>query len=168
VRDELRRMALFGSGMVELTKARAEQIAKDLVKEGEVRRKQAKSVVKDLMEASRANRQELGSFVRTEMRSQIESLGLATKRDLERIERRVTRLETNLKESSAPRKKTAAKKSTVAKSGTAKSSARKATTRKTTTRKTAARKSTARKPTVAPTHSPSPVIPPTQPPGSAG
>ena len=110
MRDELRRMALIGSGVAELTKARAEQIVKDLVKRGEVGREQASQVVKDLMDRSKDNRKEIGAFVRGEIRSQIESLGLATKRDIERLERRIARLEERAKKSTA--KKSAAKKST--------------------------------------------------------
>jgi polyhydroxyalkanoate synthesis regulator phasin len=140
--DELRRMAIFGSGMVELTKASAEKIVKDLVKEGEVRRKQASSVVKELMETSRANRKELVRFVRAEMQNQIESMGLATKRDVERLERRVARMEVGLAEASSPRK-TAARKTAARKtSSRKKTTARKSTARKTTARKSAATRTT--------------------------
>jgi polyhydroxyalkanoate synthesis regulator phasin len=93
MREELRRMALFSSGVAELTRNRAEEIVRDFVKAGDVRRKQASSMVKTLMETSRANRRELVRFVRSEIRAQVESLGLATKRDVERLERRVVRLE---------------------------------------------------------------------------
>jgi polyhydroxyalkanoate synthesis regulator phasin len=141
MRDELRRMALFGSGVAELTKQRAEKIVKDLVQIGDVRRKQASSVVKDLMEASKENRKELLRFVRTEVQHQVESLGVATKRDLERLERRVTRLEDGLKTAGPP--KTSARKRT-----------RKTSTRKTSAQRTAARTSGATKP-------PLPETPPT-------
>jgi polyhydroxyalkanoate synthesis regulator phasin len=118
--EELRRMALFGSGVAELTKSRAEQIVKDLVQAGDVKRKQASAIVKDLMEASRANREELLRFVRGEVQSQTENLGLATKRDVDRLERRVTRLEVQLAARPAARKKTA--KKTTAKKTTARKS----------------------------------------------
>src|SRR5687767_12241576 len=39
--DELRRVALFSSGVAELTRHQAERIVKDFVKSGEVRRQQA-------------------------------------------------------------------------------------------------------------------------------
>jgi polyhydroxyalkanoate synthesis regulator phasin len=143
MRDELRRMALFGSGVAELTKQRAEKIVKDLVQIGDVRRKQASSVVKDLMEASKENRKELLRFVRTEVQHQVESLGVATKRDLERLERRVTRLEDGLKTAGPPSKTTARKRPT-----------RKTSTRKTSAQRTAARTSGATKP-------PLPETPPT-------
>lgn len=122
MRDELHRMALIGSGVAELTKSRAEQIVKDLVKKGEVGREQASQVVKELMDRSKDNRKEIGAFVRGEIRSQIESLGLGTKRDVERLERRIARLEDRAKKQVAP--KTAAKKSTAKKSAVKKSTAK--------------------------------------------
>ena len=90
MRDEVRRMALFGSGVAELTRHRAEQLAKDLV------------------ERSKQNRDELVRLIRGEIQNQIQSVGVATKRDFDRLERRVTRLEAQLKDqaqrASAPRK----------------------------------------------------------------
>jgi polyhydroxyalkanoate synthesis regulator phasin len=142
MRDELRRLALFGSGVAELTKQRAERIVRDLVNVGDVGRKQASSVVKDLMEASRENRTELMRFVRTEVRGQIEGLGLATKRDFERLERRVARLEADEKTSGPARKPAARRKATGASTG------------KTPAKRTAARRMGATKP-------PLPETPPT-------
>jgi polyhydroxyalkanoate synthesis regulator phasin len=111
--DDLRRWALFGSGVAELTKSRAEQIVKELVSAGDVRRKQASGLVKELLEASRDNRKELIRLLRSEVQTQIEAVGLATKRDMERLDRRVKRLEDNLK---ATRKKTTKTKSSPKKS----------------------------------------------------
>lgn len=98
MRDDLRRVALFGSGVAELTRHRAEQIARDL------------------LERSKQNRDELMKVVRGEIQNQIASLGVATKRDLERMERRIARLEAQVKES----KKKPAAKSTKARSKTTK------------------------------------------------
>lgn len=101
MRDEVRRMALFGSGVAELTRHRAEQLARDLV------------------ERSKQNRDELMKLITGEIRNQMTSLGVATKRDVERLERRVARLEGQLKEmgqkTTAP--KTTAKKTTARKTG---------------------------------------------------
>jgi polyhydroxyalkanoate synthesis regulator phasin len=90
-------MALFTTGIAELTRNRAEALVRDLVKAGEVPRQQASSVVREVLERSRANRTELVALIRGEIRHQIEALGLATARDLERLERRVARLETGAK-----------------------------------------------------------------------
>ena len=107
--DEVRRLALFGSGVAELTRNQAEQIIKDLVQAGDVRRQQASSAAKDLYERSRENRKQLTSIIRSEIQNQVQNLGLASKRDLDRLERRINRLE-------AERKKTTSKKSTAKKS----------------------------------------------------
>ena len=93
MRDEIRRMVLITSGVVELTRNRAEAIVRDLIKSGELSGGQATQVVKDLMERSKQNRKEILNLVRTEIGNQTEAMGLASKRDIERLERRVARLE---------------------------------------------------------------------------
>jgi polyhydroxyalkanoate synthesis regulator phasin len=91
--DELRRVALFTSGVAELTRHRAEQIVKELVQRGDVRREQASAAVREIMDASKQSRQELVRFVRGEIQAQVANLGVASKRDVERLERRIARLE---------------------------------------------------------------------------
>lgn len=111
MRDEIKRLALFTSGVVELTRYRAEKLVKDMVSGGDLGRDQASGLVKELVRRSAENRKELVAFVRGEIRHQIEGLGLATKRDVERLERRVARLETAKKTpAKSTRKRSAAKK----------------------------------------------------------
>ena len=125
MREEIRRMATFTSGVAELTRNRAE----------------------DLLE-----------LMRDEIKRQIESLGVASARDLERLERRVARLEssgaghsssdrTRQGSASGSSKKSAERSASGRKAAAHKTTAPKATARKTTARKTTARKTTARKPT---------------------
>jgi polyhydroxyalkanoate synthesis regulator phasin len=130
VRDEIRRIALFASGVGDLTRNRAEQIAKELVKTGEVRRDQAAGWAKTLFDASAENRKEIIKFIRSEMQNQVKALGLATTTDLDRLERRLDRVEATARRAAV--KTSAAKKSTVVKKSTVKKS-------------TAAKKSTVRK-----------------------
>ena len=118
--DEVRRLALFGSGVAELTRHQAEQIVKDLVKAGDVRRQQASSAAREIYDRSRENRKQLTNIVRTEIQNQIQNLGLASKRDLERLERRVARLESERKKTTA--KKSTSKKSTAKKTTSSRSS----------------------------------------------
>jgi polyhydroxyalkanoate synthesis regulator phasin len=130
VRDEIRRIALFASGVGDLTRNRAEQIAKELVKTGEVRRDQAAGWAKTLFDASAENRKEIINFIRSEMQNQVKALGLATTSDLDRLERRLNRVEVTARRAAV--KTSAAKKSTVARKSNVKKS-------------TAAKKSTVRK-----------------------
>jgi polyhydroxyalkanoate synthesis regulator phasin len=160
VRDEIRRIALFASGVGDLTRHRAEQIAKELVKSGEVRRDQAAGWAKTLFDASAANRQEIIRFIRTEMQHQVQALGLATTRDLDRLERRLDRVEASARRAV---KTTAAKKTTVARAGATKTTVARAGATKTTAGKktTGAKKTSARKSTRG-------AVPPRPRPGESG
>ena len=93
MRDEIRRVVLITTGVVELTRNRAEAIVRDLIKSGELSGGQATQTVKDLMERSKQNRTEILNLVSSEMRNQVQAIGLASKRDIERLERRIARLE---------------------------------------------------------------------------
>ena len=115
MRDELRRAALVGSGVFDLTRQKAEQVVKDLVSGGFVRQDRTSEAVKELLKRSDENRRDIMSFIRSELRNQIEGLGLATKRDVERLERRVARLESAAKPKA--KKKTTAKKSSPSSKG---------------------------------------------------
>lgn len=101
VRDEVRRMAMFGSGVAELTRHRAEQLARELV------------------ERSKQNRDELMKLIRSEIQNQVANLGVPSTRDVERLERRVTRLEAQLKDATRTSavKKTSSKKASTKKTG---------------------------------------------------
>lgn len=96
MRDDLRRVALFGSGVAELTRHRAEALARDLI------------------ERSKENRSEFLRIIRDEISNQLESLGVATKRDVERLERRVARMEASSKKSTTSKKKTSSGRKTSA------------------------------------------------------
>lgn len=134
--DEFRRLALFTSGVAELTRHRAEQLVRDLVQSGDVRRDQASGLVKTVLDLGKQNRKELGQLIRSEIRNQIAALGVVTERDFERLERRVARIEDRQKaasggtasksSTSSPAKRTSAKTSKKSSARTAK----KATARK--------------------------------------
>lgn len=84
---------------------RAQRIVSDLAKRGESRAKDLQKAAKDLAERSARNRRELASLVQKEIRRQIRSLGLATRDEVERLQRRIRELER-----STPGRKPAARK----------------------------------------------------------
>ena len=88
-----------------------------MVKSGDVRRDQASSLVKTVLDVGKTNRSELGEMIRSEIRNQVANLGLATQRDVDRLERRVGRLEDRMKAERAKKKTTvqSSKKTTVKK-----------------------------------------------------
>jgi polyhydroxyalkanoate synthesis regulator phasin len=142
VLEEMRRLAIFTSGVAELTRNRAEQVVKTFMSD----HPEASAAVKQLVEISKQNRQELLRVIAQEMHDQVEALGLASKSDLERIERRLARLEERARSdaASSSSRKTAAtrtrsgrtRKSTTGRTtSTAKDKGAKKTAKKTTAKK---------------------------------
>ena len=114
-----------GMAFTQMTQSRAEAIVKDLVKAGEVQAQKTEELVNQIVERSRQNTDRLLEVVRKEVRDQIAGLGLATKDDIARLEKK---LSTTPKKS--PAKKSPAKKSPAKKSAAKKRPAAKKATKK--------------------------------------
>ncbi len=147
--DTLRRYLDAGLAFTALTRARAEAIVEDLVKQGEVQTEQAQNAVRDLMDRSRQNTETFFEQVRSEVRDQVSNLGLATQADIARIERKIGGLGSSTSSRPAAKRATAkratAKRATAKKASARKAAAKRTTAKKTTTKKAAARKAPARK-----------------------
>jgi polyhydroxyalkanoate synthesis regulator phasin len=149
--DMLKRLLDAGMTFTAMTQARAEELIRDFVRAGEVQAEQAQSVVDELVDRSRRNSERLIDAVRSEIRQQVASLGLATKDDVERLERRIADVAAESARRPPARKASAKKtaKKAGARKATAKKTAKKAGARKATakktTRKAGARKATTRK-----------------------
>src|SRR3954466_7931790 len=102
-----------GRTWTEMTRAQAESVVRDLVKAGELQQQRAKKAVDELLERSRKNADELRKLVRHEIQSQISGLGIATKEDLARLERKLSKTSSS---KSAPKKAAAAKKASASSS----------------------------------------------------
>lgn len=79
-----------GMAFTQMTQARAEAIVKDLVKAGEVQAQKTEELVTQIVERSRKNTDRLLDVVRKEVRDQIAGLGLATKDDIARLEKKLS------------------------------------------------------------------------------
>jgi polyhydroxyalkanoate synthesis regulator phasin len=74
--DIFKRYLDAGMAFTQLSRERAEEFVKDLVKAGEVRRKEAEEVVETLVERSRKNTEDLVGLIRQEIADQLRNLGL--------------------------------------------------------------------------------------------
>ena len=106
--DRFQRYLDTGRAWTEMTREQAQSIVNDLVKAGELQQKRAKKAVDELVDRSRKNAEDLSKLVRQELQTQIGALGIATKEDLARLERKLTGAAAK---KTGPAKKTAAKKS---------------------------------------------------------
>lgn len=78
-----------GMNVTELGRAQARQIVADLVAQGQVAQDRATAAVDEVIEMSRRRREELREFVQAEIKRQVGALGIATKDDLARLERKI-------------------------------------------------------------------------------
>jgi polyhydroxyalkanoate synthesis regulator phasin len=99
------------TGVTEMSRERADKLVRDLQKRGEIRARDLSKATQELVDRSVRNRRELIRLIRKEIRQQINSLGLATQDDIERLSKRVKTLESQKRSTSRPAaKKTAAKR----------------------------------------------------------
>ncbi|MFP5317470.1 MAG: phasin family protein [Acidimicrobiia bacterium] len=89
-RDDLfRRSFEAGTAFLDMTREKAEALVKDLVKAGEVKKGKASKLIDEVVERSRRSTEELVQIIRREITEQVSALGLATKDDLDALERRL-------------------------------------------------------------------------------
>jgi polyhydroxyalkanoate synthesis regulator phasin len=98
-----------GMQFTELRRSQAKTIVSDLVAQGHVARDQMGAAVDEVLEMSRRRSEDLRRVVQKEVQRQLGSLGLATKSDLAKLERRLTRANRESKKSGP--KKSSSKKS---------------------------------------------------------
>ena len=147
--DPFRRYIDAGAALAQLTKARVEELVEELMKNGDVQRKEAQTKVDDLIERSRNSTEALLSLVHAEVSTQLSSLGIGSLDDLARqvasLLGRGPSAATKTPAKKAPAKKTAAKKTAAKKSAAKKAPAKKTAAKKAPAKKAAAKKTTAKK-----------------------
>ena len=115
VNPALQRYVDAATGLTDLTTAKAEQIAKQLVKSGEAAQDQMGEVVEDLLERQKKNREAITSLVKTETNRAVKAMGLATRKEVDRLQRELASVKRELSRVEGQVgtvKKKAAKKST--------------------------------------------------------
>ena len=74
--DVFKRYLDAGMAFTQLSREKAEEFVKELVKQGDVRRKEAEDVIEALVERSRKNTEDLVAIVRQEIADQLRNIGL--------------------------------------------------------------------------------------------
>ncbi|MHB8664452.1 MAG: phasin family protein [Acidimicrobiales bacterium] len=153
--DLIRRSLDLGMAVTQLTRQRAEQLVRDLVRAGEVSREQATSRVEELLERSRQNSEALIAIVRGEIDSRVAQLNLVSRDDLAALAGRIgiplpaARKATKKAGAKKAAKKAGAKKAPAKKAAPKKTAAKKAPAKKAPAKKAAAKKAPAKSQAVA-------------------
>lgn len=120
-----------GMSFTEMQRSQARKFVAELVAQGQLAQDRAAATVDEMLEISRRRREDLRTLVQTEIQRQVRALGIATRDDLARLERKLTVKPSATKPATkkAPAKKAPAKKAAVKKAAVKKAAASAATTR---------------------------------------
>jgi polyhydroxyalkanoate synthesis regulator phasin len=123
-RDErLKKVQDAGADFLETARAKAEEFLRELSRASGDTQDRAQDAIDDLVGSGRKGTGQFASAVRKEIQNQLAALGLATKDDLDALERRLTGHPAAAKKATA--KKATAKKATAEKAAPAKKAAAK-------------------------------------------
>ena len=122
------------SSFTTMTTAKAEKIAKQLVKSGEAAGDQVGELVDDLLERQKKNQEAVTSLVKSETTRAVKAMGVASSDEVERLQKQVA----DLKREVAKLQDSGSGTSTAAKKSAGKKTAKKAA--KKTAKKSAAKK----------------------------
>lgn len=92
--NQIKNAIQLASSVAEVPRRQAEKFARDLVKKGELRASNVTGLAEEIVKRSQQNAQMVQSLITSEIRRQVKALGLATRDDLERLNRRVFGLAT--------------------------------------------------------------------------
>lgn len=93
--NELLKKALsLGIGITVASKEKIESIVDELVKKGEVAPSESRELVTRLIEKGEESQEEMKRVIRETLQKLLADLQVATKQDIERLEQRLSQLET--------------------------------------------------------------------------
>jgi polyhydroxyalkanoate synthesis regulator phasin len=138
-----RRYLDLGAAFTQVTRDRAEEMVRELVRLGDLQREQAQQWVDDVLDRSRKNTEALLELVSEEVSRQLSSMSLVTREDVQRLVTRLSRAPAAARKATAkkapakkaPAKKASAKKASAKKAGSASTAKRRATPAKKSTKK---------------------------------
>jgi len=151
--DGLKRYLEAGMALTQVTRARAEELVRELVKTGEFESSRAQDWVEDLVKVSRERSETLVSTIRGEVSHQLKEMGFTNVDDLARKVEDVLQRSSDVARKATRRPGGKGKKSdkkgaggkAPAKKAAKKAAASKAPAKKATAKKAAAKKTTAKK-----------------------
>jgi len=94
--ESLDKMMLAGLGAMSMTRERAEKIFDEYVKRGESVRATKTGFVKELMDSAERTRNEMKQLIHDQVHQAVEAMNLATKEDIQQLEKQVSELKKQL------------------------------------------------------------------------
>ena len=91
--DRFKKYQEAGADFLEMARTRAEDFLSELAQLGDSTQKQAQDAFEEMVEGSRRGTEQMVNTIRAEIASQLSVIGIATRKEMEQLERRLTALE---------------------------------------------------------------------------
>jgi polyhydroxyalkanoate synthesis regulator phasin len=143
--EVFRRYLDLGAAFTHVTRERAEELMRELVRLGDLQREQAQGWVDDVLDRSRKNTEALLDLIREEVARQLSSMSLVTRDDVSRLVTRLTPAAARKGPAKKSAKKATAKKAPAKKAPAKKAPAKKAPAKKATAKRASPAKKTTKK-----------------------
>ena len=96
--DLIKKTILASVGFGVMTKEKIEEIGKEMIKKGEVSEKEGKEFIDSLLKKSEEAQKEIETKVYRMIQDSLKKMNLATKEDITRLNKKITRLEQSIKQ----------------------------------------------------------------------
>ncbi|MCX9081995.1 MAG: phasin family protein [Candidatus Methanoperedens sp.] len=91
--EMLKKMGLFGIGVISLTQEKIEEFSQEMIKKGELSREEGRKFVKEVLSEQEKQIKELEDKINNRVKETLEKSGVVMKSDIATLEKKIEKLE---------------------------------------------------------------------------
>ncbi|MDO8727832.1 MAG: phasin family protein [Candidatus Methanoperedens sp.] len=91
--EMIRKMGLFGVGVISLTQEKAEEFTQEMIKKGEISREEGKKFVRDVLSEKEKQIKDLEDKINDNVEKVMKKSGVVMKSDISALEKKIEKLE---------------------------------------------------------------------------
>ncbi len=91
--DTIRKMGLFGIGVISLTQEKIEEFSQEMIKKGEMSKEEGKKFVKDVLSEKEKQMKDFEDKINERVKDTLQKSGVVMKSDISALERKIEKLE---------------------------------------------------------------------------
>ena len=91
--EMIRKMGLFGVGVISLTQEKAEEFTQEMIKKGEMSREEGKKFVREVLSEKEKQVKDLEDKINENVEKVIKKSGVVMKSDIDALEKKIEKLE---------------------------------------------------------------------------
>ncbi len=94
--DMLKKMGLFGIGVISLTQEKIDEFTQEMIKKGEMSREEGKKFVREVLSEKEKQIKEIEDKINKKVEEAVQKSGVVMKSDIEALEKKIETLEKTL------------------------------------------------------------------------